>query len=161
MKKRSTFDWILIGLLAVLLAVAGAGFVYLFTQYQSSATPEHRWPAPTAGCHDGEPCTPWSRQPRPFPHAHHPASSPPNGPPPTDMVSPTGSTVDLPSRELSGSPTQPLPFRPPASRDTHPIWPLNELRYGSGTNFSSRSGIHTGLDLLTDYRHTGLRHRCR
>ena len=150
MKKRSTFDWILIGILAVLLAGAGVGFAYLFNQYQSPATPEQpvaiaTMDATTEALYTlvAAALTP-SRTPTP-------GKLPTERSTPTDMISPTGFTVDLPS---AGTQTAALPshfiFGRPF-KESDPFWPLNELRYGSGTNFSSRSGIHTGLDYMTDF----------
>jgi murein DD-endopeptidase MepM/ murein hydrolase activator NlpD len=150
MKKRSTFERVLIGILAILLVGTAAGFIYLINQFKTPALPQPTQPAATMDATTealytlvAAALTP-SRTPTPGMLPTERATA-------TGMVSPTDFTVDLGGRDPQSTPL-PSHFifgRP--FKGTTPFWPLNELRYGSGTNFSSRSGIHTGLDYMTDF----------
>jgi murein DD-endopeptidase MepM/ murein hydrolase activator NlpD len=150
MKKRSTFDWILIGILVVLLVGAGAGFAYLISQYQAPTRTEQTAATATVDATTEALYTLVAAALTPY-RTPTPGSIPTERSTPTEMVSPTSFTVDL---TTSGTQSAALPshfiFGRPF-KGTTPFWPLNELRYGSGTNFSSRSGIHTGLDFMTDF----------
>jgi murein DD-endopeptidase MepM/ murein hydrolase activator NlpD len=143
MKKRSTFEWALIGLLAALFLGAGVGFAYLLQQFQASpaaATPRAAAIAEASAdllsmTAEGNAATLASQTPTLW-------LTPTSTRKPTPTLRPTSTrTGALPSHFVFGRPLA----------DPAPFWPLTDLRYGSGTNYSSRAGVHTGLDYLGDY----------
>jgi murein DD-endopeptidase MepM/ murein hydrolase activator NlpD len=142
MKKRSTLEWVLIGLLAVMLLAAGAGIAYLLQQYNTPATTPEPVVIPTLDATSEALYTLVATETNPTPTPRKTR---------TTLPSPTSFSVDLTSSatETTALPSHFVFGRP--FKDENPFWPLTELRYGSGTNFSSRSGIHTGLDYLKDF----------
>jgi murein DD-endopeptidase MepM/ murein hydrolase activator NlpD len=148
MKNRSKLEWVLIGILVVLLAGAGVGFAYLFSQYQAPATPEQTTVTATvdATAEDLYTLVAAALTPSLTPT---PGKLPTERSIPTKIVSPTTFTVDLTGTRTAAIPSHFLFGRP--LDDSTPYWPVAELRYGAGTNFSARNGIHTGLDYMADY----------
>ncbi len=152
MKNRSAFDWILISLLSLLLVGAMAGFVYLLMQFGS---PEGS--SPVGSTSEGplaqevnQPLLETLESTNELPAierintlAISPSPKPGNTLTPTQYVLRINNTTGVSpyTHFLYGRPLNP----------TQPIWPSADLRYGSATNRSSESGIHTGLDLLADY----------
>ena len=152
MKKRSAFEWILISLLIVLLVGTMIGFGYLLSQYLTSAksTPQ---PFITPGLISPEastlitltremgtsiPTTNWTKTPT---LTRKPSAS----------ATPSATQYVLKPIHTPGvSPYNHFLFGRPMNT-TQPVWPLAEFRYGSASNLSSESGIHTGLDILADY----------
>ncbi len=148
MKKRSAFDSILIVSLTVLLLVTGIGFAFLVQQYFTpSAAPVGAPPATTNAL-----TTPLETEVIPLPSetanqtylmGETPFVPVENTPEPTTF------TVQLTNSRPGAIPSHFIFGRP--FKDSIPFWPVPELRYGSGTNYSSRSGIHTGLDYMTEF----------
>ncbi len=149
MKNRSKLEWVLIGILVVLLAGAAVGFAYLYQQFNTPTTSTFTEATPTRDATVEALYT--------LVAAEEATTTPTSTPrkTPTEFPSPTSFSIDLPDTGTgtdTGSGSVPSHFvlgRP--LKAPNPFWPLSELRYGSGTNFSSRSGIHTGLDYMTDY----------
>ncbi|MGA9397643.1 MAG: M23 family metallopeptidase [Anaerolineaceae bacterium] len=152
MKNRSAFEWILIVLLSILLVGAIACFGYLVTQYHSLASPLPVLSAATdsllpetvstfTGTEDLSALQPTPSQIMIKAVTRSPKAS--STPTPTQYILKPLNTPGI-------SPYSHFLFGRPLDI-SQPIWPLAELRFGSATNRSNESGIHTGLDLLADY----------
>ena len=148
MKKRSAFDWFLIGSLSILLLGTGIGFAFLYQQYYASSTT-----IPDSALVTSESLTtPMNTEVVPEPYVKTTQALIQEETPPdlaNNTPAPTTFIVQLTSSRPGALPSHFLFGRPLAANE--PIWPVSDLRYGSGTNFSSRSGAHTGLDHLADY----------
>jgi murein DD-endopeptidase MepM/ murein hydrolase activator NlpD len=149
MKKRSVFDRVLIVSLTVLLLGTGIGFAFLLQQYYGPATTAPGDVPVTAGnltapVDTGVVAVPTDEETtQVFMQQETPPIPPDNTPEPTSF------TVQLTSSRPGAIPSHFIFGRP--FKDPNPFWPLTELRYGSGTNYSSRSGIHTGLDYMAEF----------
>jgi|GEM_PF-1306291 len=152
MKNRSAFEWILITLLSILLVGAMAGFGYLLTQYRSlagappvlSTTAESIFPETVSTFAETEELS--ASQSTPDRVITKAVTQSPKA-----SITPTPTQYTLKPLNTPGvSPYSHFLFGRPLDA-LEPIWPLVEFRYGSATNRSNESGIHTGLDLLADY----------
>jgi murein DD-endopeptidase MepM/ murein hydrolase activator NlpD len=146
MKKRSAVEWRIISVLSIVLLAAMVSFTVLLRQYLEPADTLSSQPA-------GQemiltPMTPAVIvDDLPQPLTLTPADLSRETPAPE--ISSTQFTFDLLPINTGPIPSHFLFARP--MDQTTPIWPVAELRFGSGSNFSAEGGIHTGLDLIADY----------
>jgi murein DD-endopeptidase MepM/ murein hydrolase activator NlpD len=152
MKKRSALDWTLIAVLLLLLLGAVIGFTFLLQMYLSPAATSPVTPQPATETINNPLVIEQSPEftgmtiESPTPQEPSPEAT---GTPAEQTPSPTDFSIDLTGSTPAIYPNHFLFGRPLDA--SAPIWPVPDLRFGSGTNFSSRSGTHTGLDFLADY----------